>query len=124
MKTFPEERDLTRQLVLEWYEAIRRFQTKVDGIFSEKSEQYDVASPVWERIEFPTGFVQEFRKKVDRVKQLIDKLDADDPSSFDRVNWKYMFGELADICNYSRMCAGIAIMLLDRYGISWNGEDK
>lgn len=124
MKTFLEEREVTRALVNEWYENIKRFQTYIDAVFSEKSKEYDVSSPVWERVEFPMGFIQEFRKKVDRLKQMFDGVDTMDIATFEHVNWKYVFGELIDVCNYARMCAGIAMMLLERFDISWDGEDK
>jgi hypothetical protein len=73
---------------------------------------YDRLSPVWERIQFPHGFIQEIRKKADRLTQLLADFDFNAPWPCG-VNWGFEGGvleELVDIFNYARMMGGIIIM--------------
>lgn len=104
---FPEEYELLGELLDEWYEGMRVFTEECNGIFSDKAEQYDRESPVWRRISWPDGFVQEMRKKVDRLKQLLSTYDKKD---FDSVRWDALQEELADIVNYARMFGALNLM--------------
>ena len=107
-KLFEEEQEVLDALLAEWYEEIKSFTQVADGIFSEKGKMYDRTSPVWERIRFPHGFVQELRKKTDRVDQLLECYEAGE------VRWEEVSEELGDIFNYSRMFGALIIMYLSR----------
>ena len=111
-KLFKKEQSLLEELLDYWYEAMKLFTKYADGIFSTKGKQYDRESPVWERVRFPRGYVQELRKKTDRVNQLL--ADYQD-GSMENVDWSQESGvleELIDIMNYSRMFGGLIIMKL------------
>ncbi|NIN63881.1 MAG: hypothetical protein GTO63_04030 [Anaerolineae bacterium] len=111
-KLFTLAQRVLEKLLDDWYAAQTQFTEQADGVFSEKGKQYDRLSPVWERIQFPHGFIQEIRKKVDRLLQLLADYDPTQPWPCG-VNWGYEGGvleELIDIFNYSRMMAGIIIM--------------
>ena len=107
-KLFEEEQKVLDALLAEWYEEIKSFTQDADGIFSEKGKMYDRTSPVWERIRFPHGFVQELRKKTDRVDQLLECYEAGE------VRWEEVSEELGDIFNYSRMFGALITMYLSR----------
>lgn len=108
-KLFEEEQGVLNALLAEWYEEIKSFTTNADGIFSEKGKMYDRTSPVWERIRFPHGFVQELRKKTDRVDQLLESYGNED-----EIKWEEVSEELGDIFNYSRMFGALITMYLSR----------
>lgn len=108
-KLFEEEQDVLDALLAEWYEEIKSFTQGADGIFSEKGKMYDRTSPVWERIRFPHGFVQELRKKTDRVDQLLEGYEEGK-----EVRWEEVSEELGDIFNYSRMFGSLITMYLSR----------
>lgn len=108
-KLFEEEQEVLDALLAEWYEEIKSFTQGADGIFSEKGKMYDRTSPVWERIRFPHGFVQELRKKTDRVDQLLERYDYDNG-----VKWDEVSEELGDIFNYARMLGALITMYLSR----------
>lgn len=108
-KLFPEEQTVLDTLLAEWYEEIKSFTEGADAIFSEKGKMYDRTSPVWERIRFPHGFVQELRKKIDRLDQLLEPYDRNEP-----VRWGEILEELGDILNYSRMDGALIAMYLVR----------
>jgi len=107
-KLFEEEQGVLDTLLAEWYEEIKSFTQDADGIFSAKGKMYDRTSPVWERIRFPHGFVQELRKKTDRVDQLLEHYETGE------VMWEDVLEELADIFNYSRMFGALITMYLTR----------
>lgn len=111
-KLFEEEKRLHERILSEWYEAIELFTDRMDGIFSNKAKLYDKASPVWERVQWPGGFVHEITKKGNRVEQLFNGFDAND--AMDSVNWSEINEELADIANYCRMLAAINAMMRRR----------
>ena len=106
-KLFEEEQEVLNALLAEWYEEIKSFTQDADGIFSEKGKMYDRTSPVWERIQFPHGFVQELRKKTNRVDQLLEGYD-------NGVKWDEVLEELGDIFNYARMLGALITMYLSR----------
>ena len=108
-KLFVEEQRVLDTLLAEWYEEIKSFTQDADGIFSAKGKMYDRTSPVWERIRFPHGFVQELRKKTDRVDQLLEHY-----ANGGEVKWDEVSEELGDIFNYSRMLGALIIMYLSR----------
>lgn len=111
-KLFREEQRLLEGLLESWYNRIKEFTEKADGVFSAKGKQYDRESPVWERVRFPHGFVQELRKKTDRINQLLADYDPDD---MDSVDWSFASGvleELLDVMNYARMLGALIIMKL------------
>lgn len=115
-KLFGEEQKVLDGLLLEWYESIQRVTEEMNNIFGDKGKMYDRESPVWERIRFPHGFVQELRKKTDRLRQL---LSGYVDGSLEGVNWGMRDGvleELVDIANYARMLGGLIIMLQKREG--------
>jgi len=107
-KLFEEEQGVLDALLAEWYEEIKSFTQSADGIFSAKGKMYDRTSPVWERIRFPHGFVQELRKKTDRVDQLLEGYETGE------VTWDDVLEELGDILNYSRMFGALISMYLYR----------
>ncbi len=111
-KLFKIAQRVLERLLEDWYDAQHQFTEQAYKVFGEKGQQYDRESPVWERIKFPHGFVQEVVKKADRLKQLLANYDHTQPWPCG-VNWGYEGGvleELIDIFNYSRMMAGIIIM--------------
>lgn len=108
MKLFNEEQVILARLLEEWYAELKVITEEANGIFSAKAQQYDKSSPVWERIKWPTGFVQELRKKTDRVSQLLET-DKSFCEVIEDVN-----EELIDIMNYSRMFAALNNMVADR----------
>ena len=108
MKLFNEEQVVLAKLLDEWYAELNIVTDEANGIFSAKAQQYDKDSPVWERIKWPHGFVQELRKKTDRVSQLLetDKPFADVAEDVNE--------ELIDIMNYARMFAALNNMVVKR----------
>ncbi len=111
-KLFTIAEKVLARLLEDWYEAQHQFTERADGVFSEKGRQYDRESPVWDRIRFPYGFIQEIVKKADRLKQLLADYDPNQPWPCG-VNWGFDGGvleELVDIFNYSRMMGGIIMM--------------
>jgi len=108
VKLFNEERVVLAALLEEWYDEMKAVTDEANGVFREKAKQYDKDSPVWERIHWPNGFVQELRKKTDRVSQLL----AHDPGPL----WDDIAEELIDIMNYSRMFEALNRMLVKRNG--------
>lgn len=114
-KLFQEEQAVLDKLLEEWYEAMRVFTNEADAIFSEKGKVYDRESPVWDRVRFPHGFVQELRKKTDRLRQQLANYDENMSS----VDWSPEGGvieELIDIMNYARMFGAIILMKTSREG--------
>lgn len=111
MKLFDEERKVLEDLLREWYAAMKDVQKGMDLIFSTKAKLYDKDSPVWERIRWPHGFVQEIRKKSDRIDQL---LGANGGFEVSEVRWDEVEEELLDIANYCRMFAAITRMVQKR----------
>lgn len=109
-KLFMEERMVTQSLLARWYKGITRFTEIMDGIFSEKGKLYDRKSPVWHRIHFPHGFVQELRKKTDRIDQLLTDWDGF-PGD---VNWVEVQEELIDVANYARMFGALIDMVKEQ----------
>jgi hypothetical protein len=105
---FRAERELIEKLVAKWYEEVRAVTEKMNGIFSEKGQMYDRESPVWRRMKWPWGFVQEITKKADRVSQLLVTFNPDDLS---KVKWEEVEEELIDIANYCRMFAAVTRMM-------------
>lgn len=118
-KLFVEEQEVLDTLLAEWYEKIKSFTQDADGIFSEKGKMYDRTSPVWERIRFPHGFVQELRKKTDRVDQLLEHY-----ANGGEVKWEEVLEELGDIFNYSRMLGALITMYLSRKASPTPGLDQ
>lgn len=116
MKLFIEERALLGSMLQEWYEGMDGFSKAADGIFSEKGKMYDRESPVWERIRFPHGFVQELRKKTDRLTQLLSDYNEGGAAAAGgpQVNWDEVLEELRDIYNYSRMFGSLIEMSQQR----------
>jgi hypothetical protein len=113
-KLFDAEQAVLDYELAKWYEAIKEFTRTADGIFSEKGKLYDRKSPVWERIRFPHGFVQELEKKTDRLWQLLDTYSESNPSgSLGLSTWAEVQEELRDICNYSRMFGALTAMVLE-----------
>lgn len=112
MKLFEEEKRLHENILNEWYEAIEAFTDRMNVIFDDKAKLYDRASPVWERIDWPGGFVHEINKKANRIRQLFNSYRPDDP--MDSVKWSEVNEELADIANYCRMLAAINAMMRRR----------
>lgn len=108
-KLFLEEEMVIKSLLGRWYGQIERFTEIMDGIFSEKGKLYDRKSPVWERIHFPYGFIQELRKKTDRLDQLLTDYDPNDLST---VKWTEVSEELIDVANYARMFGALVDMVL------------
>lgn len=102
---FKEETEVVTNLLHEWYQAMDQFTRACDGVASDKAEQYDRISPVWHRIEWPGGFVQELRKKCDRINQMLEV------SNGDNVDWDEVNEELRDIFNYTRMFGAINMMV-------------
>lgn len=111
MKIFAEEQKVLDSLLKEWYDEVDGFTEEANGIFSEKGKMYDRSSPVWDRIAFPNGFVQELRKKVDRIGQLLDAYDHGD---FWSIKWGEVLEEDSDVMNYARMFGGLIRMLMVR----------
>ena len=112
-KLFHEEQAVLDTLLQEWYEAMRQFTEAADGVFSDKGKVYDRESPVWERVRFPHGYVQELRKKSDRLRQQLATYDG----TMGSVDWSLEGGvmeELIDIMNYARMMGAIIGMNLMR----------
>lgn len=107
MKLFNEEQVVLDALLVEWRDTMDAITKRADGIFSDKALQYDRTNPVWERIAWPEGFVQELRKKIDRLKQLLEA-NGSEPK------WSEIEEELCDILNYSRMFAAINRMVYER----------
>jgi len=101
---FKEEQTVLSSLLAEWYDAMREVAVLGDGVFSEKARHYDRISPVWHRIGWPDGFVQELRKKSDRVEQLLQPGNGE-------VNWDEVNEELVDIANYSKMFHALNLMV-------------
>jgi NTP pyrophosphatase (non-canonical NTP hydrolase) len=114
MKLFPAERKVLEGLIDEWYEAVQKITAEADKIFSDKGKQYDVASPVWERMRFPYGFTHEITKKANRVEQLFEPLGNGTDITETDLHWEDIQEELQDIMNYARMLAGLNAMLLER----------
>lgn len=104
-KLFLEEDMVLQSLLAQWYKGIVRFTEIMDGIFSEKGKLYDRKSPVWHRIHFPHGFVQELRKKTDRIDQLLTDYEAGS------VKWEEVQEELIDVANYARMFGALIDMV-------------
>jgi len=111
MKLFDEERKVLEALLKEWYATMKEVQGSMDGIFNAKAKLYDRSSPVWERIRWPFGFVQEIEKKSDRIDQL---LGANGDLIVSEVKWDEVEEELLDIANYCRMFAAITRMVQKR----------
>lgn len=109
---FPEEQQALKGLLNEWYDALKAFTERANGIFTAKAAHYDRISPVWHRIEWPRGFVQELRKKTDRLAQLLAGFREDDVDG--SVDWDAVDDELLDILNYARMAGGINEMVRRR----------
>jgi len=107
-KLFREEQEVLNRVLNEWYISMRDFQEGAAKVFSAKGKMYDRESPVWERITFPHGFVQELRKKTDRLRQL---LSIDDGES---IQWDDVLEELKDIHNYTAMFGAIIHMVRRR----------
>lgn len=105
---FPKEMKVIAELVQEWYDGIKTFTERCNGIFSERAQQYDHLSPSWHRHTWPGGYHDELRKKVDRVHQLLSTFQPDDVAN--SVRWEKLNGELADIVNYARMFASLNMM--------------
>jgi hypothetical protein len=108
---FTEEQKALAALLKEWYAGIEEFTEVANGVFSDKAKQYDRISPVWHRIEWPGGFVQELRKKTDRLTQLLANYNH---SLVDSYKQDAIEEELVDIINYSRMMAAIGRMFVER----------
>lgn len=108
MKLFHEEQEVLDALLKEWYEGVERFHLNASKVFQGKGKMYDRESPVWERIFFPHGFVQELRKKTDRLRQLLSTNDGEE------VQWEDVLEELRDIHNYTSMFGAIIHMLESR----------
>jgi hypothetical protein len=112
-KLFTAEQELLDRLLEAWYASMEEFTKRADGVFSDKGKQYDRESPVWERVRFPHGFVQELRKKTDRLRQLLADYDPSKPFAENGVDWSFDEGvleELVDIMNYSRMMGALILM--------------
>jgi hypothetical protein len=110
-KLFIEEQEVLDRLLEEWYGAMHQFTEAAEGVFSEKGKVYDRESPVWERVRFPHGFVQELRKKADRLNQQLATYDG----TMESVDWSLEGGvleELIDVMNYARMMGAIVGMKL------------
>jgi len=107
-KLFKEQQEVLDTLLTEWYEAIKAFTQKQDGIFSAKGRMYDRSSPMWEHVRFPHGFVGEIRKKLNRVDQLLDSWEDN------TVSWEDVLEELGDILNYDRMLGALICMYVAR----------
>lgn len=104
MTMFMEEKAVLALMLDRWYAGMEQFKAVAEDVFSEKGRLYDQVSPVWERISFPHGFVQELTKKVDRLKQLL----ANDGGN---SNWAAVLEELGDIHNYAAMFASVIYMV-------------
>jgi hypothetical protein len=104
MKLFNEEQQVLDSLLSEWYVEVERFHINASTVFKDKGKMYDRESPVWERIAFPEGFVQELRKKIDRLRQLFAV------NGLESIRWDEVLEELKDIHNYSAMCGAIVVM--------------
>ena len=100
---FSEERAVVDALINEWYAAMHEVAEIGNKIFSEKAKHYDRISPVWHRIEWPGGFVQELRKKIDRVDQLLQPNGG--------IDWNEVNEELTDIMMYSNMFHALNLMV-------------
>ncbi len=105
MKLFEEEQEVLDTLLEEWYSKVEEFHAEASRVFQGKGKMYDRESPVWERIMFPDGFVQELRKKVDRLRQLLAVNGGED------VRWEEVLEELGDVHNYTAMFGAIIYML-------------
>ena len=105
MLLFDEERKVLKKLLDEWYKDVKAITEDANVIFSAKGKMYDRESPVWKRMKWPWGFMQEISKKANRVEQM---LSADGP------DWDEIEEELIDILNYCRMFAGVTRMVRRR----------
>lgn len=112
---FDEEMQVTTELLHEWYESMEQFTSRAAGVASTKAKQYDKVSPVWHRIEWPGGFLQELRKKTDRISQLLEVGNGQN------VDWNEINEELRDIFNYARMFGAINLMIQHREVCNENG---
>lgn len=108
---FTEEQRALADLLREWYADIEAFTEEANTLFGKKAEQYDQVSPVWHRIAWPGGFVQELRKKTDRLTQLLANYREDEPHTYRQAD---IDEELRDILNYARMMAAIGRMVMRR----------
>ena len=100
---FAEERKVVDALITEWYETMQEVAEIGNKVFSAKAQHYDRISPVWHRIAWPEGFVQELRKKIDRVDQLLQ------PNG--EIAWNEIDEELTDIMMYSNMFHALNLMV-------------
>lgn len=116
---FREEQEVLAELLDEWYRLIGDFTEEANVLFTEKAQQYDQVSPVWHRIAWPEGFVQELRKKTDRLTQLLANYDPSAPHTYKQSD---IDEELRDILNYARMMAAIGRMMAQRGGTSRTSE--
>jgi len=107
-KLFAEEQEVLDRVLNEWYISMRDFHEGAAAVFLDKGRMYDRESPVWERIAFPRGFVQELRKKTDRLRQLLS-VDGGEA-----IRWDDVLEELKDVHNYASMFGAIIYMVRRR----------
>lgn len=112
MRIFPEEKALMRKLSDEWRMEVKTLLADVHNTFEIKGQTRDKTSVVWERLQFPHGFMQVILQKVTRIPPM---LEPHEPNSWASVMWGKVEQELRDVGTYCFIMAAIVRMLQRRY---------
>jgi hypothetical protein len=110
-KLFPEEVALAERLQDEWHGAIGRVVDQFMRTVTRKGQERDTGSLVWERVEFPGGFLTILRQKLER---LVPLFACYDPLDVGSMNWEKAREECVDFGAYAFFMAAIIDMIQRR----------
>lgn len=112
MRIFPEEKAQQKSLSQEWRDEVAAVVEDAMGIFQQRGTIRDGDGLVWDRLQFPHGFMTIINQKVSRVPTL---LVGYDPHQWSTVAWKKVIDELVDVGVYCFMLIAIIQILARRY---------
>lgn len=112
MRIFPEEKAQQKVLSEEWRTEVTTVVDEAMGVFHQRGEVRDADGLVWDRLQFPHGFMTIINQKVSRVPTMLVSYN---PQQWTEVAWTKVIDELMDVGVYCFMLIAIVRMLARRY---------
>lgn len=108
----PFEDDLFQQEIKRFNELYREGLEEAIERFENRAPYYDVDRPIWLRVLFPEGLINEVVDKAARLQNAYENMMRDNIS--EEQMWEKILDEIPDIINYSNFIRSIIIIFREQ----------